>query len=146
MKSIDGGIGVPIEAELVELSQLSASPKLRFLIDGAIQTRLIQLESMYFDLRTTLASVRALLKRHPILSTKDEQAIGAFYDRVFGVTEVFNDVITSIDLNSYSNKTTKFKKAFDAYRAGKILLPDKYMREYKALKVTIEPVTTVRLY
>ncbi len=146
MKSIDGGIGVPIEAELVELSQLSASPKLQFLIDGAIQTRLIQLESMYFDLRTTLASIRTLLKRHPILSTKDEQAIGAFYGRIFGITEVFNDVITSIDLNFYSKKTNQFKKAFDAYRAGKILLPDKYMRQYKALEVTIEPVTTVRLY
>ncbi len=81
-----------------------------------------------------------------MLSTKDEQAIGAFFGRVFNVTEVFNDVITSIDLNSYSRKPNQFSKAFKAYRGGKILLPDKYTREYKALEATIEPVTMVRLY
>jgi hypothetical protein len=130
---------VPIEAELVELSHLSPSPQLKFLIDGSIQTRIASVETMYFDLRTTIASIRSLLKRHPVLKRKDELAIGRFYGRIFNVTETFNEVISKLDLNVYTRQSHQFRKAFNAYRGGSILLPDKYMREYKALEVSIEP-------
>ena len=140
VKTIDGGIGVPIEAELLPLSQLSSSPKLQFLVDGATQTRLAELESMYFDLRTTTISIKKLLKRHPILSTKDEKNIGGFFSRVFRITETFNDVIASINLNVYTKKGDPFQKAFNAYKDGKLLLPDKYMREFNVIAATIEPV------
>ena len=95
---------------------------------------------MYFDLRTTTIFIKKLLKRHPILSTKDEKNIGEFFSRVFKITETFNDVIASINLNVYTKKGDQFQKAFNAYKDGKLLLPDKYMREFNVIAATIEPV------
>lgn len=143
VKTIDKGVGVPIEAELIPLSQLSRSPKLQFLVDISIQTKIGELESMYFDVRTTLAATKALLKRHPTLSKMEERDIGQFYGRIFNITRCFNDAIASINLNVYTKKGNQFEKAFDAYRDGKLLLPDKYMREYSALEARIEPVRYV---
>lgn len=140
---VDGGIGVPIDAELIELSKLSSSPKLQFLIDGAIQTRLTTLESMYYDLRTTTDAIKKFLKRNPYLSKDSEKQIGALYSKVFRVIEKFNIVIANIDLNVYSKKSSdQFKSAFDEYKQGGTFLPDKFLREYKSLAAKLEPTDT----
>ena len=94
---------------------------------------------MYFDLRTTTIFIKKLLKRHPILSTKDEKNI-EFFSRVFIITETFHNVIASINLNVYTKKGDQLQKAFNAYKDGKLLLPDKYMREFNVIAATIEPV------
>ena len=147
MKKVDGGIGVPIDAEIVELSQLSPSPKLKFLVDGAVQTRLTDLESMYYDLRTTSDAIRKFLKRNLLLSKDGEKQIGALYGKVFKITETFNSVIASIDLNVFSAKgTNQFKKAFDAYQDGGTILPDKFIRYFKTLAAKLEQVRSLPSY
>ena len=147
MKKVDGGIGVPIDAEIVELSQLSPSPKLKFLVDGAVQTRLTDLESMYYDLRTTSDAIRKFLKRNLLLSKDGEKQIGALYGKVFKITETFNSVIASIDLNVFSAKgTNQFKKAFDAYQDGGTMLPDKFIRYFKTLAAKLEQVRSLPSY
>ena len=108
-----------------------------------METKLAEIESFYYDLRSSADAIKKFLKRNPFLTKKNETNIGVFYSKIFSITETFNAVIASIDLNFYdktSETKNQFNKAYDAYRDGGTLLPGKFFRMYNVMVNTIIPV------
>ncbi|XP_054713191.1 uncharacterized protein LOC129222686 [Uloborus diversus] len=135
---VNGGKGVPIRVELMELSSLSGanSSDFSFLKDSALENELSDLENEFDDLRKSQIVLTNWYRSLPIsIDSEDEKRISSLYTRIQNVLRSYYDVIGKLNIEAGPDE--QLEPARTAYEEGKSALPGKFFKEVSKLQRNI---------
>ncbi|GIY21864.1 uncharacterized protein CDAR_430881 [Caerostris darwini] len=125
VKKVNNGIGVPVEVELVELSNYDR--EFEYLKNKELETELENFEMCYDDLLSTKSRIQGVIFENLDTITKEEEKkLAGINDRVRKILNVFSETIANMDLEKGS---TQLDPATKAYKEGKIGMAGKFRRE-----------------
>ncbi|GIY91671.1 uncharacterized protein CEXT_742611 [Caerostris extrusa] len=139
VKEVEGGWGVPIRVELMELASLGGenSSEFRFIKDRALESELTDLEHEFDDLRKASTMLTEWYRTLPTSITPDEEKeVNKLYMRIQKILRPYYDSIGKLNIEEGPEK--QVKGAREAYKEGKIsALPGKFTKEFMRLKKKI---------
>ncbi|CAB4009544.1 Hypothetical predicted protein [Paramuricea clavata] len=139
LAKINGGEGVPLLAEIRELSFLrdnAANEKFKFLKNSMLTQQMDVLASMFHDLKVTSDALTDAVEDVE-MTVAQEEKYGGFNYRLSKISDSFYKAIQNLDLNALSKtgSATQFSEAINAYKEKKeAFLPGKFLREFQKFK------------
>lgn len=133
VKKVNKGMGNPLRMELYPLNSLEAGYPAYF-ENRALNDQLDDLESQFDDLREARRRMGIWVTALPPVTPEGvEDKIQKFTDKINSIFGVYLKSIEDLDVSKGAS-TKPINDAFDAYKAGEYIMPQKYVRQLVALQ------------